>query len=207
MAGSLSRPLVVRAVSLLPGGHVQGDGQAVRITADVELAREATSRTPKTLSMSPPLPPAAQWCARMLVLSIICRRSASPPPSAKAPNITSHRPDAVQRRNWRNTEFQLPSWAGRSRHGAPVRAIQKMASSIRPWWRAGLPPSGLADTTKGSKKDPPSSVSSPRSNADLHARAQLGITPPAGCESRLGRLSARPKVAGGLAFYVGWLSK
>lgn len=110
---------------------MQGDGQAVRVAADVELAREATSRAAKTLAMLPPLPPAAQWCARMLVLSIIRRRSASPPPSAKASSITSHNPDAVQRRNWRNTEFQLPSSAGRSRHGAPVRAIQKMASSTR----------------------------------------------------------------------------
>lgn len=159
---------------------MKGDGQTVRVAADVELGREATSRAPQTRSMIPPLPPAAQWCARMLVLSIICRRSAPPPPSAKASSITSHSPDAVQRRNWRNTEFQLPTSPGKSRHGAPVRAIQKMASSTRRWSRAGLPPSGLADTTKGSKKDHSSSVSRPRINADLHYRDQRGITPQAG---------------------------
>ena len=37
---------VVGAVSLLPGGHVQGDGQALRIAADVKLAGEATARNP-----------------------------------------------------------------------------------------------------------------------------------------------------------------
>jgi hypothetical protein len=176
---------------LLPGGHAQGRGQTLRVGADVELAREANARAVKTLPMSPPLPPAAQWCARMLVLwpvadlrsPIICRRSASPPPSARASSITAHRPEPVHRRNGRNTEFQLPGPAGRSRHGAPVRAIQKMASGTRRWSRAGLPPSGLADTTKGSKKHHSSSVSRPRINADLHARDQLGITYGLGWES------------------------
>jgi hypothetical protein len=64
-----------------------------------------------------------------------------------------------------------------------LRAIQKMASSTRRWSRAGLPPSGPADTTKSSKKEHSSSVSSPRINADLHARDQRGITPAAVWES------------------------
>ncbi|MXP66101.1 IS3 family transposase, partial [Roseomonas sp. M0104] len=123
-----------------------------------------------------PFPPAAWWCARMLVLSIICRRSASPPPSAKASTITCHGRDAVQRRNWRNTGFQSPSSAGRAGHGAPVRAIQQMASSTRRWPRADLPPSELAETAKGTKTDHASSVTSPRINANLHARDQRRIT-------------------------------
>mgnify|MGYP003589839735 CR=1 FL=1 len=42
---------------------------------------------------------------------------------------------------------------------------------------------GLADTTKGSKKDHSSSVSSPRINADLHTEDQRGITPAPAWES------------------------
>ncbi|GGG39135.1 hypothetical protein GCM10010964_28400 [Caldovatus sediminis] len=64
-----------------------------------------------------------------------------------------------------------------------MRAIQKLASSTRRRSRGGLPPSGLADTTKGSKKDHSSSVRRPRINADLHARDQLGITSAPGWES------------------------
>jgi hypothetical protein len=45
---------------------------------------------------------------------------------------------------------------------------------------------------KGSKKDHSSSVSSPRINADLHARDQLGFTPAAGWESPDRRLSTQP---------------
>jgi len=115
--------------------------------------------------MVPPLAPVAQWCARMMVLSIICSRSALPPPSANACSSRSHRPEAVQRRNWRCTEFQLPSSGGRSRHGAPVRAIQRMASRIRLWSRGGRPPDGPASTIKGSKHAHFSFVSKPRINA------------------------------------------
>lgn len=159
----------------------------------LELGGEATSGAAKTPAMSPPLPSAAQWCARMLLLSIICRRSASPPPSAKASSITSHRRDAVQRRNWRNIEFQLPNSAGRSRHGAPVRPIRKMASSTRRWLRASLPPRPQAGSTKGPKKDHSSSVSSPRINADLRARDRRGISSASGWDSHTFRLSTRPK--------------
>jgi hypothetical protein len=52
-----------------------------------------------------------------------------------------------------------------------------MASSTRLLSRAGLPPSGLANNTKGLQKDHFWSVSSPRGDADLHARDQCGTTP------------------------------
>jgi hypothetical protein len=38
-------------------------------------------------------------------------------------NIRSHTPLCTQRRKRWNTEFQLPREGGRSRQGAPVRAI------------------------------------------------------------------------------------
>ncbi|WP_337876605.1 hypothetical protein [Elioraea sp.] len=55
----LHQRVVVRAVGLVAGGHVQDDGQAMRVAAELERAREATSRAPKTLAIGP-LSPAAQ---------------------------------------------------------------------------------------------------------------------------------------------------
>ena len=79
----------------------QAKWPALGIGVDMELGREATARTAKALAISPPFPPAAQWCARMVVLSIICKAAASGSASANASRITSHMPDTVQRRNWR----------------------------------------------------------------------------------------------------------
>jgi hypothetical protein len=45
----------------------------------MDLGRKATFRAAKTLARSPPLAPAEQWCARMIVLSIICRLGLPPP--------------------------------------------------------------------------------------------------------------------------------
>ena len=104
-------------------------------------SRRASSQEPPRES---PLAPAAQWCARMMVLSIICRVSASPPPSARACNSKSYTLGVVQRRNCRHKEFQLPNSSGRSRHGAPVRAIQNMPSNTRRWSAAGRRPPTLS---------------------------------------------------------------
>jgi hypothetical protein len=70
----------------------------------MDFGRKATARAAKSLVLSPPLAPAAQWCARMTVLSTICTASL-PPPSASASSIRSQRPLAVQRRHCRCTEF------------------------------------------------------------------------------------------------------
>jgi hypothetical protein len=118
-------------VMRLAGRQDDADRQALTVCAKVDFGRKATTRAAKILVLRPPFAPAAQWCARMMVLSIICKASAPPPPSASACNSTSQIPLSVQRRNCRHTEFQLPSSLGRSRQGAPVRAIQKIASNTR----------------------------------------------------------------------------
>ena len=100
-----------------------------------------------------------------------------PPPSLKAWSITSHSPLAVQRRNWRCTEFQRPSSSGRSRQGAPVRMIQKIASSTRRWSCGGRPRSGPPSITNGAKNAHSSSLINPRTTADLLHEDQLQITP------------------------------
>lgn len=66
------------------------------------LGREATARTAKTLVFKTPFfAPAACWCARTMVESIIWTLSWPAPVSLSAWSITSHPPDSVQRRNWR----------------------------------------------------------------------------------------------------------
>jgi len=164
------------AVVSFAGGHKQTDRKTLSVGPKVDFGREATARAAKSLVLSPPFPPAAQWCARTMVLSIICTVSL-PPPSARAASMRSQSPLAVHRRNWRCTEFQLPSSSGRSRQGAPVRAIQKMASSVRRWSRGGRPRSGPASVTKGSKNVHSASLNRPRITADLLHEDQRRITP------------------------------
>jgi transposase len=89
----------------------------------------------------------------------------------------SRDPQFAEKRNWRCTEFQLPSCSGRSRHGAPVRAIQKMASNVRRWSRGGRPRSGPLSVTNGSKNAHSLSLSRPRITADRPQEDQRRITP------------------------------
>lgn len=89
-------------------------------------------RAAKSLEMSPCLAQAAQWRGRTTVLSIVCRRSALPPPSAKASNIVSDRQEAAQRRDWRSTEFQ------RSGHIRPASDGTVHPHERSRKWRPGL---------------------------------------------------------------------
>src|ERR1700722_894994 len=144
----------------------------------------------------PPFSPAAQRCVRIVVLSIICNASSSPPPSASPCNRTSHTPDWHQRRNCRQIEFQLPNTSGKSRHGAPVRQIQRSPSNTRRWSAGGCPPRDEAVVRKGPTIAHSSSVIKPRITANLHVErsawnhtARRGGIPrgkKTRCESRLG---------------------
>jgi hypothetical protein len=108
--------------------------------------------------------PAAQRCARITVLSIICNISASPPLSAKPSSITSNTPDSAQRRNCLQMEFQLPNSDGRSRQAAPVLAFQNTPSNTRRCPFGGRP---VDEVRKGSKAAHSSSDISPRATANL----------------------------------------
>ena len=50
-----------RRAERLPGRQDDPDRQALAIGAKVDLGREATARAAKTLVLSPPFAPAAQW--------------------------------------------------------------------------------------------------------------------------------------------------
>src|SRR5580704_2696678 len=76
-------------------------------------------------------------------------------------------PESHQRRNCFHTEFHLPNAAGKSRHGAPVRQIQSMPSSLSRWFLGGRPPREEAVVRKGAKITHSSSVISPPIIVDL----------------------------------------
>lgn len=64
----------VRRVALLAAGQVEGDGVAVEIGFQVDLGCEAATRAAERLALLPPLAPAAETCARTIVLSNICTK-------------------------------------------------------------------------------------------------------------------------------------
>jgi hypothetical protein len=92
----------------LPGREDDGERQAARVAAQVELGREAAARAAQGLTVPPPLAPAACWCARIVVPSSICSRSSAAPLPAKAANRASNTPRSRQRAKRRQTVFHLP---------------------------------------------------------------------------------------------------
>ena len=134
----------------------------------MDLGGEAAAGAAKRLEVNPPFSPAAQRCARIVVLSSICKAPNSSPPSANPCNMTSHTPDWHQRRNCRQTEFQLPNASGRSRHGAHVRQIHSIASTARRRLAAGRPPRGEEFVRKDATIAHSSSVIKRRVTTNFH---------------------------------------
>ncbi len=111
----------------LSGRVEQTEHIAEGIDRNMNLRAQASPRSPDRLLLNPPFPPAACWCARMIVPSmIIDSKSGS---SARAVKMRSHTPALAQRRKRFHTLFQFPKNGDRSRHGVPVRAIQTIAST------------------------------------------------------------------------------
>ena len=71
---------ISRAVVGLSGDQQNSERKTLNVGAQVDFGRETAARTAKSLILIPPLAPAAQWCARTMVLPIIWSAS-SPPPS------------------------------------------------------------------------------------------------------------------------------
>jgi hypothetical protein len=89
------------------------------IDADVDLCAQAAARAPNRLIFAAPLlAPAACWCARTTVESMI--RYSKSGSSASALKRRSQTPFLAHRRKRWNTLFQLPNSPGKSRHGAPL---------------------------------------------------------------------------------------
>src|SRR5580704_2333675 len=113
----------------LSGSEDHPQRMAARIDRDMNLGAQAAARPPDGLILGPPFAPAACWCARMMVASIMmCSKSGS---AAKALKRLPQTPFCDHRLKRTNTLFQCPNAGGRSRHGAPVRNIQSTASTNR----------------------------------------------------------------------------
>src|SRR5262249_8221191 len=112
------------------------------VDGDGDLGRPAAPTPPECLLCLAPATrffwgaPAACWWARTTVESRINHSRSG---SWRASKTRSHTPFWAQRSNRRQTEFQGPNRAGRSRHGAPVWAIQRTASRTRRLSWAALP--------------------------------------------------------------------
>ena len=151
------------------------DGQPYSVATEVDLGAEPAPRTAEGVTLNPPFSPAAQRCARTMVLSIICSMSRSPPLSASACRMTSHTPERHQRRYCRQTEFQLPNWSGRSRHGAPVRQTQSAPSNTRRWFSGGRPPRDEGVVRKGATRPHSLSVNRPRGSLPTSQNREVGL--------------------------------
>ena len=143
-----------------PGSH----RQAVAVHAEVDPGRETTFRAVRIFLRSPPFAPAACWWARITELSTICKASGTAPLSFGASSMIFHGPASVRRRNRQYTLDHFPNSSGRSRRGAPARAIHEMPSRRRRWL-AGLRPLGLRTAARNGAQNAHSS-----SGTRLHAK-------------------------------------
>lgn len=113
------------------------DRQTERVDDQVDLRRGAASRATDRVRRGPPFPPAACWCARFTVESMMCHSASISTLSAS--KIWVHRPFFDQRSNRLKTVFQGPNSVGRSRQGAPARWNQRTASKKLRSSNAGRP--------------------------------------------------------------------
>ena len=112
----------------LAGREDEADRVAESVDGNADLRAQTAARTPDRLIFgSPFLAPAACWCARTMVESMIrYSRSGFSPSSVKSRFQT---PFFAHRRKRMNTLFHLPNSSGRSRHGAPARTSHNTAST------------------------------------------------------------------------------
>src|SRR4051794_12058697 len=117
-------------VGLLTRRQDEIDRVAQGIDGDVDLGRESAPRAAQRLiSVYPPFTaPAACWCARTTVLSMIIHSRSG---SRGASKTRSRAPFLAQRSNRFQAEPRGPNRSGRSRQGAPVLAIQRTALTNR----------------------------------------------------------------------------
>ena len=117
-------------------GQDEANGITERIHACIDLRAQAAARTPDRLIFAP-FAPAACWCARTMVVSMIGYSKSGF--STNALKMRSHTPFLAHRRKRWNTLFQWPNSFGRSRHGAPReptkarhRQNRRLSSPCRP---------------------------------------------------------------------------
>src|SRR5437588_3270924 len=180
--------LGLKDVVHLPARQDEANRVAKRVYARADLGAQAAARTPARLIFAPPFAPAACWWARTMVESMI--RYSKSGFSTNALKIRSQTPFLAQRRKRWKTLFQLPNSAGRSRHGAPARAIQSTASTNSRLSSPCRPGSPVLPETRCSMRSHCASVSSRRIkiallSCDLESHSRVSGNP---------RMSTGPRV-------------
>ena len=164
----------------LTGGQDKPERVAKRIDRDMNFTAQAAARATDSLIESPPFAPAACWCALTMVESMM--RYSKSGSSTKALKRLSQTPFLAHRRKRWNTLFQAPNSKGRSRHGDPVRAIQRTASMNKRLSLPLLPRSPLLPGMRSSIRSHCRSVSARRIKiasfvCDLESHSQLRGNP------------------------------
>jgi len=159
-------------VGLLGAGERKAKGVAERIDDAVQLGGESAARAAQSLRAVFFWAPAACWWARTAVLSsITSSRSRSP---LRASKMRSQTPSLAQRAKRTYVVCQLPNSAGRSRQGAPVRAIHNTASKNKRLSLAVAPRSEALPGKRSLIRSHWSSRSTRRSIAPIPSRSWNG---------------------------------
>jgi hypothetical protein len=103
------------AVAGLAPGQVEVERVAVEISLEVDFGRETAARAAKRLVLLPPFAPAAETCARAVVLSKSWTKCAVWLHSASSWKNASNTPERLSRQNRFHTLFQLPNSLGSAR--------------------------------------------------------------------------------------------
>src|SRR4051812_28886197 len=141
-----------------------------------DLGCQPAARATDRLTRGPPLAPVPCWWTRMMVPSIRAySKSGSPDRVLNRRAKTSF---STHRRKRLKVEFQLPNFSGRSRQGAPTRAIQSIASRNRRLSAADRPGSPILPGRSGATRSHCVSLRTNRSKAASHWEAlNQGFSP------------------------------
>ncbi len=147
-------------VVALAFGQEQDDSGPFIYAGSVQLGGQAAARATKSLLRTVFFGAPAAWgCTGMLVLSTKSWSAAGVTPCWSTLHKPRHTPLSSQRRKRMYTALHAPNTAGRSRHGAPVRARKRTASinsrSVNP---AGAPRGSFTSMSAASNSFQSSSV-------------------------------------------------
>src|SRR5690349_21921713 len=112
--------LSLKDVMHLPSSQNEANRVAERVDTRADLGAQAAARTPDRLIFAPPFAPAACWCARTMVESMI--RYSKSGCSINALKTRCQTPFLAHRRKRWNTLFQLPNRSEERRVGKECRS-------------------------------------------------------------------------------------
>ena len=151
------------AIVTLAGKKDEADQIAQCVDERENLGRQAATRFADRLILSPPFAPVAcRWTLTIVPSMRAYSKSGSPESRLKSRSKTPF--SANRRKRWK-TEFHFPNISGRSRQGAPTRAIQSTPSKKSRLSAAERPRSPTFPGTCGAIRAHCSSLKTRRSKA------------------------------------------